>query len=119
MFDLSLRDPLRLSLALLGVILAIALIGLGLDGNWPKVLRVVAAGGTYAAALLLTTSRGGPRSWWRFAVAGICAGVASGLLRPEPSLTSIAIDSGAATVLATVHWVGLGLSQKMRRRITA
>ena len=115
------RDGLRRSLLLLGVVIAIALAGLAIDGNWPKVLRVAAAAGTYAAALLVLARPGTDvsRRWWWFAVAGVCAGVASGLFRPEPGAASIAVDSGAAIVLATMHWMGLGLSEKVRQKITA
>ena len=106
----------RLSLVLLGAVLAIALAGLALDGNWPKVLRVATAGAVYAGTLL-SLSRS-TRSWWPFAVAGVLAGVASGLLRPEPGILTIAVDSGAAVAVATMHCLGLIFSERARRKLT-
>ena len=117
------HERLRSSLLLLGAVLTIALIGLAVDGNWPKVLRVGAAGCTYAAIVLgLThrrTSMGGSVGWWRFALAGLAAGAASGLLRPEPSGFIIATDAAAATVVAAVHWLGLAQSERLRRKLAA
>jgi len=52
-------------------------------------------------------------------LATCCAGVASGLLRTDPGVTATGIDSGAAVVLATVHWLGLALSERVRQKITS
>ncbi|MDF2696608.1 MAG: hypothetical protein K0S65_4991, partial [Labilithrix sp.] len=108
------RNRIRSSLLLLGAVLAIALIGLAVDGNGPKVLRVAAAGCAYAATLLVLT-RHGSAGWWRFALAGLVAGMASGVFRADPGALTIAVDAIAATVVATVHWLGLAQSERLRR----
>lgn len=105
------RNRVRSSLVLLGAVLGIAVIGLAVDGNWPKVLRVAAASCGYAATLLVLTRQSSMR-WWRFAVAGLVAGMASGMLRPDPGALPIAVDAIAATVVATVHWLGLAQSER-------
>jgi hypothetical protein len=79
---------------------------------------VAAAGSGYAATLLLLTRHAG-REWWRFAVTGLVAGAVSGLLRPDPAALTIAIDAVAATVVATVHWLGLAQSERLRRKLAA
>ncbi len=81
---LNARYPAGLlpSLAVLGAIVAFALIGLAAVGNWPKVLRVAAAAATYALLLLsVCRGRSEPRPG-AFLVAGAAAGAVSGLLRP-------------------------------------
>jgi hypothetical protein len=113
---------LRQSLQLLGAVISIALIGLAMDGNWPKVGRVGAAAGVYALTLLALARRDGPPDpieWWRFAAAGMAAGLVSGLLRPERGDMTTVIDAGAALVLASVHWSSLALSERVRRKIVA
>ena len=105
------RNRVRSSLLLLGAVLGIALIGLAVDGNWPKVLRVAAASCGYAATLLFLT-RHAATGWWRFAVAGLVAGAASGILRLDPGALTIAVDAIAATAVATVHWLGLAQSER-------
>jgi hypothetical protein len=113
---------LRRSLLLLGAVVAVALIGLSIDGNWPKVLRVGAAAGTYAGMMLVLARSHAPGraiEWWRFAAAGTAAGIVSGLLRPALGGATIAVDAVAAVVLATVHWGGLALSERLRRTIVA
>jgi hypothetical protein len=113
---------LRRSLLLLGAVVTVAVIGLAIEGNWPKVLRVAAAAGAYAGMMLtLTRSHASGRAiaWWRFGAAGMAAGIVSGLLRPDLGGTTIVIDGVAAVVLATVHWGGLALSERLRRKIVA
>ena len=102
--------------------MTIAVIGLAVDGNWPKVLRVGAAAGAYACMLLALSRKHAPGraiEWWRFAAAGTAAGIVSGLLRPDPGITTIGIDAAAALVVASVHRVSLALGDRVRRKIVA
>jgi hypothetical protein len=85
---------LRASLAVLALIVAIALIGLGAAGNWPKVLRVAAAAVTYAVVLLLL-SRGRAAHH-----------VAASML-------------GAALLLGPMHWWALRNWERQARRTTS
>ena len=113
------RDRLRASLFLLAAVLGIALIGLAVDGNWPKVLRVAAAGAVYAVTLLVIARQRAALGWWGFALAGLAAGAASGWLRPDPGVLTLAIDAFAAMVVAMVHWLGLAQSERLRRKLEA
>jgi hypothetical protein len=111
-------DRLRGSLILLFAVLSIALVGLATEGNWPKLLRVAGAGCAYATTLLVVRRRGASADrWFPFAVAGSCAGITSGLLRLDPGAAPVVIDAAAATLLATVHWIGLGLSERVRSAV--
>jgi hypothetical protein len=91
------------------LVLAIALTGLAMDGNWPKVLRVAGAGGTYLITLLaIGTERAAPVRWRVFFAAGLAAGVVSGLLRPAVDLAIVATGAlGGGLLLGSVHWLAL------------
>ena len=106
-----LRD-LGWSIALMAVVVALALIGLATEGNWPKILRVSLSFVTYAGTLLAW------RNGWRspratlpflwFASAGAAAGVVSGLVRTQFHWSVLlAGTAGAALLLGGVHWLGL------------
>jgi hypothetical protein len=113
---------LRQSLVVFAAVMTVAVIGLAIEGNGPKVLRVGAAAAVYACTLLALTRSVVPSrqlGWWRFAAAGTAAGIISGLLRPEPGGATIAIDVLAAVVLATAHSGSLVLSEQLRRKIAA
>jgi hypothetical protein len=103
------RRDLLASVALLGVVVALALIGLALDGNWPKVIRVACAAATYVTILLAFASRGeGPARYWWFAAAGAAAGLVSGMLRPVPDLAPVLTGTvAAALLLGGVHWTAV------------
>ena len=115
-------SDLRASLALLGVVLAIALTGLAADGNWPKVIRVAAAGLAYALVLELAMrvwTRGRPRAagtpFLPFVMAGSHAGLVSGLLRPVLDPVVIATGAVAAgTLLGGVHFLALRRWERLR-----
>jgi hypothetical protein len=111
---------LRASLAVLALIVAIALIGLGAAGNWPKVLRVAAAAVTYAVVLLLL-SRGRAAHHPRvFVAAGAVAGAVSGLARPTTSVGLVAASMlGAALLLGPMHWWALRNWERQAQRTTS
>jgi hypothetical protein len=105
------RNPLRFSLFILAAIVLIAVSGLALNGNWPKVLRVSSAAAAYLGVLSLwlrSITPTHPQPWWPFACAGGLAGAISGFLQPSFSypvlLTSAA---GGAILLGTVHWIAV------------
>ena len=77
-------------------------------GNWPKVLRVVAAAGTYAL-LLLALCRGRSKARIEsFIAAGAAAGAVSGLVRPSVSPAVVVAGMlGAGLLLAPLHWLAL------------
>jgi hypothetical protein len=113
--DGSLRD-LRLSLAALAAVVVCALIGLSLDGNWPKVLRVSLSFAAYAAVLVgavvwscaprQRAATGAPLRW--FLAAGAAAGGISGLLQPVFDVDVLIVGaSGAAVLFGTMHWLAL------------
>jgi hypothetical protein len=100
------RDTLT-SFALLGGVVAIALVGLGVDGNWPKVLRLTAAFAAYAGGLV------GCQAWPAlrrapsivpFVLAGSGAGVVSGLARAQIDVPVLVAGTlAAALLLGPVH----------------
>lgn len=106
----AVRD-LRWSVALIGGVVFLALIGLATDGNWPKILRVSLAFAAYATVLLglaayRKNSSSIPFAW--FAAAGVSAGVVSGLVRPEIDAGVLIAGSIAAGLLiAGVHCLAI------------
>jgi membrane associated rhomboid family serine protease len=100
---------LRASLGLLALVVLIALTGLALDGNWPKVLRVAGAFAGYAAVLMASARLSGHRREdggspvWPFLMAGATAGAISGLVRPEFDALRLAVHTLAAPLLGAVH----------------
>jgi hypothetical protein len=96
------------SLFVLGAVVAFALVGLAAAGNWPKVLRVVAAAGTYAL-LLLALCRGRSKARIEsFIATGAAAGAVSGLVRPSVSPAVVVAGMlGAGLLLAPLHWLAL------------
>ena len=75
------------SLLLPGAVLILALAGLALEGNWPKIARVATAFLTYTVVLLVGRGPridGGEGVPFRvFAAAGAGCGLVSGLVREE------------------------------------
>ena len=96
------------SLALLAVIVAVALIGLAISGNWAKMFRVSAAAATYSIVLLALGRAGAAPSVGLFMAAGGAAGAVSGVARAAMSPTLVAASViGAALLLAPLHWWAL------------
>jgi len=114
-----------ISLGLLGLIFALALGGLALEGNWRKFLRVLLAFGTYAAVLLglLRVRGGGAPEWlpfWPFALAGNAAELVSRWLLPFPGARAVLSTAPAAALLiGGVHWLALRTWRPLRGWITA
>jgi hypothetical protein len=112
---------LRLSVGVLAVVVLIALVGLSIEGNWLKVLRVAHAFAGYALVLLtllhiradrVAAGRTLPFAW--FAAAGLAAGLLSGIIRPEfkPNVL-IAGTLGSALLLASMHWLAVNYWRKL------
>ncbi|HEU4648721.1 MAG TPA: hypothetical protein VFS33_06640 [Gemmatimonadales bacterium] len=101
------------SLALLGIIIALALAQLAWAGNWPKVLRVAAAAATYAAVLLPLCRTHVTLRPSAFIAAGAAAGAVSGLVRPTTSAALVGASVlGAALLLGPLHWWALRTWQR-------
>jgi hypothetical protein len=117
---------LRASLFLLGAVFAFALVGLVLQENWPKLLRVGAAAAAYLGTVPLLARR-----WWQphvatacpyrvFAVAGAVAGALGSLLRPAPALLVGAIGTvGGALLFGGFHYLGLRAARRTRAPLDA
>ncbi len=107
------RTALHHSLVLLAAVVLFAVIGLGAAHNWPKVLRVSLAFGSYATVLLVGsrlrsfTHPGAAVPYWLFVVAGATAGLVSGTVRPtiQPAVVLVSVAAGAF-LISTVHWAG-------------
>ena len=104
---------LRHSFVVLGAVVLIALIGLAAAHNWPKLLRIAMAFGSYATVLLggsRLRSSSDPNAavpYWMFAVAGAIAGLVSGVVRPTILVPVVLVSVVAgAFLLSTVHWAG-------------
>lgn len=96
------------SLALLAVIVAVALIGLAISGNWAKVFRVSAAAATYSIVVLVLGRGSAAAPVASFMAAGAAAGAVSGVARAATSPTLVAASVlGATLLLAPLHWWAL------------
>lgn len=108
------RYNLILSLAAIGLIIALGVIQLGLQGNWPKVLRVSAAFLAYST-FLLYLARWSPRAllpFYMFAIAAGAAELCSGWLRPDwRASDSFTMPLIAALLLGGFHWFVLRVWQ--------
>ena len=119
------RD-LRVSLAILAGIWIFAVIGLVIQDNLPKVVRVTAAIAAYIGISLLLANQ-----WWRdderscpypvLGVAGAVAGLLGSTVRPAmPPLSVIAIGIVAMSVVfAGIHWLALRSLARARERHSA
>ena len=100
---------------MIALVVALALIGLAADGNWPKVVRVALASLTYLGVIvgaseepLRARARSSGMPFTGFLAAGVAAGTVSGLLRPtvEPAVVAAgALAAGA--LLGGIHWLAL------------
>jgi len=103
------------SLAALAAVVAIALVGLATDGNWPKILRVGASFGAYCFVLLTFLRHRGaamrdatsiPLYW--FTAAAAAAGIISGIVRPQFDPRVLVVGTVAsALLLGSVHYLAL------------
>ena len=105
-------NNLTASLLLLGAVVLLAIAGLAMDSNWPKVARVATAFLTYVVVLLATRGArgaGGEGIPFRaFALAGGASGLVSGLVRTEVQGAMVAAGILAgALLIGGVHWLAL------------
>jgi hypothetical protein len=115
------------SLALVAILASGALLGLMIQGNWLKILRVGTASVVYLGVLLAELwSRTGLRTaanrlpYWPFGVAGGAAGAISGLIRPMPSLGLVSVQLvSAALLLGGVHWLSVRWWRRLRTHIAS
>lgn len=99
------------SLLLLGAIVVLALTGLAMNGNWPKVARVAGAFFTYVVVLLVAGGPNGgeaPVPFRVFAAAGGGSGLVSGLVREEIQAAVVVTGILAGSLLlGGVHYLAL------------
>ena len=111
------RNNLILSLAAIAFIIALAVIQLALQGNWPKVLRVSVAFLAYST-LLLYLARWTARAslpFYMFAIAAGAAELCSGWLRLDWRVSdAVAMPLVAALLLGGFHWFVLRVWRKPR-----
>lgn len=101
-----------MSLLLLGAVVLLAIAGLSMDGNWPKVARVATAFLTYVVVLLAARGVGGEGGegipFRVFALAGGASGLVSGLVRTEVQGAVVAAGAFAgALLIGGIHWLAL------------
>ena len=105
------RADMKASILLVGGVVLLAMTGLGMDGNWPKVARVVTAFLTYVVVLFAVRGArdGGEDVPFRdFAVAGGSCGLVSGLVREEVQTAVVAAGILAGSLLlGGLHWLVL------------
>ena len=118
---------LIISIGILTAVVCVADVGLAIQGNWAKIVRVTLGAASYVAilgsVLKLTGRFGAPAGrlpLWAFLVAGLCAGLVAGLAGSEAAL-SLALASVVVTpvLLAAVHWVIVQRWAWIRRRLAS
>jgi hypothetical protein len=115
------------SLVVSGVLAALALAGLALQGNWPKVVRVLLAWLTYGGGLLgllrarqafVVSSHRLP--FWMFGMAGAGAGVVSGLMQTARSAPLVVLSGLlTATLVGGLHFLVVRGWRGLIRRIAS
>jgi len=94
----------------MGSIVALAIVGLATDANWPKITRVATAFVTYVVVLLAARGGGGKERipFPVFGLAGGACGLVSGLVREdvEGPVVVVGVLAGAL-LLGGVHWLAL------------
>ena len=121
------RRDLFVSVALLGLIVAMALGRIALDGNWQKVLRISLAFLIYSTALMLLVRLAAKAAVERFgmpfclfAVAAGAAELASGWLRPDWRVSdTLFMPLAAALLIGGFHWLALRTWRPLRQLISA
>lgn len=112
-----LSPEISASLAIIGVLVGLAAVGLVMERNWPKLVRVILAASVYAIILLGSVrsgrqgaGRNGGLPFWPFALAGAAAGLIGSLINPQRSvrLTAAGIVLGAF-LLGGFHWLAVRL----------
>jgi hypothetical protein len=119
------RRDLKLSLCLLGLLVAFALAGLAWDENWRKLLRVTMGFTTYLTALLsalglygLIMKKRAGLPFWAFALAGAMAEASSGWLRPAAKMiVDLPTALAAAFLIGGLHWLALRTWRPLNQRI--
>ena len=117
------REDLTVSLVIIGLIIAFALVQLGFQGNWPKVLRVSLAFLTYSTVLLCLirwTLKAEQSSlpYHIFAVAAGAAELCSGWLRPDWRISDVlTIPLIAAVLIGGLHWLALRVWRPLHLRL--
>jgi hypothetical protein len=115
-------SDLTISLLAIAGIALLATIGLAIDGNWAKVLRVLSALIGYLRVLVPVRKQlSPPVSLLRFMAAGAVAGAISGLIRPDDGIVLnrlIALTVGGAALLGPVHWLAVRQARGWYSRIT-
>lgn len=119
----SRTGDLRASLILLGAVALLAVAGLAMDGNWPKIARVWTSYVVYVVVLLASVgarrSEGARIPFRAFALAGGSSGLASGLVRTEVEADVVAVGVVAgALLLGGVHWLALIQWRRLRSLAT-
>jgi hypothetical protein len=107
------------SLAILTTVVLLALTGLAIDDNWPKVQRVSASFVAYVGTFVIGRRFGHPSrsvpSFWVFALAGCVGGIVSGLVREEiETYTVVAGAFAAGFLLGGMHWFALKFWRQLR-----
>lgn len=101
------------------MVVALAIAGLAVEGNWPKIARVSTAFVTYLVVLLATRGardgEGENIPCRVFALAGAAAGVVSGLVRPQVQGAVVAAGGFAgALLLGGIHCFALRWWRRLR-----
>jgi hypothetical protein len=120
-----LRSDFALTMWLLGLIIALALGRIALDGNWQKMLRVSLAFVTYSGVLLFLFQSAARKScsiirppFRMFALAGALAELVSGWLRPDWRASDLlAMTPAAALLIGGLHWLVLRTWRPLRTSI--
>lgn len=98
------------SLLLLATVVLVAVAGLAMDGNWPKIARVSTSFVVYCVVLLAAAgarrSEGGRVPFRAFALAGGASGIVSGLVRTDVETALVVAGAIAgALLLGGIHWL--------------
>ena len=97
------------SLLLLAIVVLLAVAGLAMDGNWPKIARVSTSFVAYCVVLLAAAgaerSEGARVPCRAFALAGGASGLVSGLVRTDVDIAVVVAGAIAgALLLGGMHW---------------
>ncbi|HMF56532.1 MAG TPA: hypothetical protein VK619_09325 [Pyrinomonadaceae bacterium] len=121
----TMRRDFLASMCVLGFIALSALCRIALQSNWIKCVRVSIAFSVYSLVLISLFRLDHRKSetdvrlpFWRFALAGALAELASGWLRPDASVTDeLFMIPAAAVLVGGFHWLVLKSRRPLRNRI--